>query len=95
MRPPHACYSERSSGPSASPRRPTHNVDVLVEEAGTICLFHLVTDRAEAWVRLRPDRGWYTLVGALVVDRSDAEAVSHWMRAEGLGVGSAAMVGSA
>ena len=60
------------------------DIDVLIEEAGAICLFHLVTDRAEAWVRLRPDRGWYTLVGALVIDHSHAEAFAHWMRAEGL-----------
>lgn len=63
------------------------NLDVLIEEAGAICLFHLVTERAEAWVSLRPDRSWYTLVGALVVDHSHAEAFAHWMRAEGLRVG--------
>ena len=64
-----------------------HDFDVLVEEAGSICLFHLVTDRAEAWVSLRPDRSWYTLVGALVVDHSHAESFAHWMRTEGLRVG--------
>lgn len=64
-----------------------HDIDVLVEEAGTICLFHLVTRRAEAWVNLRPDRGWYTLVGALVVDQSHADAFTQWMRTEGLKVG--------
>lgn len=62
-------------------------VDVLIEEAGTICLFHLLTDRAEAWVSLRPDRGWYTLVGALVVDECHADTFAQWMRAEGLCVG--------
>lgn len=61
-----------------------HDIDVLIEEAGTICLFHLVTCRAEAWVNVRPDRGWYTLVGALVVDQSHADAFAHWMRTEGV-----------
>jgi protein-S-isoprenylcysteine O-methyltransferase Ste14 len=36
----------------------------------------LVTDRSEAWVGLRPDRGRWTLVWALVVDRSYAELSS-------------------
>ena len=69
------------------------DLDVLIEAAGAICLFHLVTERAEAWVRLRDDRGWYTLVGALVVDHTHTETFAHWMRAEGLNVGLAAARG--
>ena len=68
-------------------------MDVLIEAAGAICLFHLVTERAEAWIRLHDDRGWYTLVGALVVDHTHTETFAHWMRAEGLNVGLAAARG--
>lgn len=85
---PQADYSQRqrcAQGSSASLAR--DEVDVLVEEAGAICLFHLLTARAEAWVSLRPDRGWYTLVGALVVDESHTDTFAQWMRAEGLCVG--------
>jgi hypothetical protein len=71
-----------------------HDIDVVVEEVGSICLFHLVTDRAEAWVSLRPDHSRYTLVGALVVDHSHAESFAHWMRTEGLRVGLATGCGS-
>lgn len=60
---------------------------MLIEEAGTICLFHLLTERAGAWVNLRSDRGWYTLVGALVVDECHANPFAQWLRAEGLCVG--------
>ncbi len=69
------------------------DVDVLIEAAGAICLFHLVTERAEAWIRLRDDRDWYTLVGALVVDDTHTETFAHWMRAEGLNVSLAAARG--
>ncbi len=72
-----------------------NQVDVLVEEAGTICLFHLVTGRAEAWVNLRPECGWYRLVGALVVDESHTDTFAQWMRAEGLRVGVMAPRGTA
>jgi hypothetical protein len=57
---------------------------MVVVEAGGICLFHLMTARSDAWVSLRPDRRWYTLIGALVVDESYADAFAPWMRAEGL-----------
>lgn len=91
---PHAYHSQRRRGARESCASPPRNeVDVVIEDAGAICLFHLVSDRAEAWVRLRDDRGWYTLVGALVVDHTHTETFAHWMRAEGLNVGLAAARG--
>lgn len=81
--------------PESCAFRARGKVDVLIEEAGTICLFHLLTDRAEAWVNLRPDCGWYTLVGALVVDECHVDTLARWMRAEGLCVGSMASRGLA
>jgi hypothetical protein len=82
-----AHYSERPrrTGPTVT-SLVRHDIDVLIEEAGTIFVFQLVTARAEAWVRLRSDRGWQRLFGALVVPHSQAEALVHSMRAEGLRV---------
>ena len=62
-------------------------VDVVIEDTGAMCLFHLLTDSAEAWVRSRLDRTPYTVAGALVVDRACAKEWALWMRAEGLKVG--------
>lgn len=92
---PQASYSQRPSCACKTSVSKEGEVDVLIEEAGSICLFHLLTARADAWVSLRPDRGWYTLVGALVVDESYTDAFAQWMRAEGLCVAVMAPCGTA
>lgn len=62
-------------------------VDVVIEDAGAMCLVHLLTDSAEAWVRSRVDPTWYTVAGALVINRACAKDWALSMRTEGLKVG--------